>query len=197
MRMLNLVAGKLSSLSAILGGAIMLLMMLQVSADVLMKHFLNWPIPATLETVSGYYMVALVYLPLGAVTRDHQHLEVELFTQGLPPRRLAVFKLFGCLVGAAYVALLCWRGAEEALHMTRIGEVWETATWNMQVWPSRWFFPVGCALMLVHLVILALDNLAFIARGERLVPAGPDAAHTGEAGSRGTARGADTDTHPD
>lgn len=152
-----------------LGGAVMLLMMLQVSMDVICKYFLNWPIPATLETVSGYYMVALVFLPLGLVTRDEDHLEVELFTQGLRPRPLAAVKLLGCLIGIVYVAIMGYRGGEEAIHMTRIGEVWETATWNMRIWPARWLFPLGCGLMLVWLVLHAIDNAVFAAAGRRVL----------------------------
>ncbi|WP_420391488.1 TRAP transporter small permease subunit [Acuticoccus sp.] len=153
-------AGWLANASAITAGAIMLLMMLQIAFDVILKHLANAPIPATLETVSSYYMVALVYLPLGLVTKRRGHIVVELFTQDLAPRRLAAVEAFGGVVGMLYVGALVWRGSAEAQHMTAVGEVWETATWNMQVWPARWFFPVGCALMLAFLVLHTIDSVA-------------------------------------
>jgi TRAP-type C4-dicarboxylate transport system permease small subunit len=161
MRVIERLAGGLAAASAWIAGAIMLLMMVQISLDVLLKHFLNWPIPMTLETVAAYYMVALVFLPLGQVTRREEHLEVELFTQNLRPRVLALFKLFGCVIGIAYVGILLSEGIAEAVKMTERGEVWETATVDLEVWPSRWFLPVGGALMLVWLVLQAINHLVF------------------------------------
>ena len=170
MRAIESVASRISGFIAMIGGLIIVLMMTQVSLDVAAKYILHKPIPSTLELVSAYYMVALVWLPLGAVTRDHEHLEVELFTQHLPPRKLAYFKTFGCVLGAVYAAIMCVQGFEEALHQTEIGEVWETATFDIPVWGARWFFPLGTFLATVYLTLYALDNIAFIARGERVLP---------------------------
>ena len=48
---------------------------------------------------------------------------------------------------------------DEAMKMTRRGEVWETATMDLQVWPTRWFLPVGCGLMLFWLALHAIDSI--------------------------------------
>lgn len=169
-RAIESVANRVSSFVSMIGGLIIVLMMCQVSLDVAAKYILHKPIPSTLELVSAYYMVALVFLPLGAVTRDHEHLEVELFTQHLAPRKLAFFKLFGCTVGCVYAGVLFWNGLGEAIHQTEIGEVWETATFDIPVWGARWFLPLGAFLTMLYLGIYALDNLSFMTRGERLVP---------------------------
>lgn len=160
MRMLEKAAAVGAGAAAWLAGAVMLLMMVQITLDVLCKYLLNWPIPMTLETVATYYMVALVFLPLGQVTRKEDHLEVELFTHNLGPRALAWVKLFGCLVGLAYVGILFDEAIASALKMTRRGEVWETATMDLPVWPTRWILPVGCGLMLVWLFLQAIDSIA-------------------------------------
>lgn len=170
MRAIEAVASRISGFVALLGGAIIVMMMLQVSLDVAMKYFINLPITGSLEIVSAYYMVALVWLPLGAVTRDHEHLEVELFTQHLSPPKLAFFKMLGCVLGAVYTGILFWQGFQEAAHQTEIGEVWETATFDIPVFWARWFFPIGSFLATVYLVIYSLDNLSFMLRGERIVP---------------------------
>ena len=152
----------------------MVMMMAQVSLDVALKYLLNWPIPMTLETVSAYYMAALVFLPLGLATRDEDHLEVELFTAKLAPRPLAWVKLFGCVFGAVYVGIILSETVAEAIEMTSRGEVWETATVDLPVWPARWFLPVGAALMLVWLVLQAIDHVMFAATGRRwLTPRTP------------------------
>ena len=169
-RAIESVAARVSGFMAMIGGIILFVMMVQVSLDVAAKYILHKPIPSTLEIVSAYYMVALVFLPLGAVTRDHEHLEVELFTQHLAPRKLAFFKFFGCTIGAIYAVFLLMEGFQEALHKTHIGEVWETATFDIPVWGARWFYPIGAALTCVYLAIYAIDNFVFMTRGERVVP---------------------------
>ncbi|MDF2234998.1 TRAP transporter small permease [Albimonas sp. CAU 1670] len=166
MKILERIAAFGAGLTAWLAGAVMLLMMLQITLDVLFKYLLNWPIPMTLETVATYYMVALVFLPLGQVTRKEEHLEVELFTQNLGPRALAWVKLFGCLIGLAYVGILFGEAIDEAMKMTRRGEVWETATMDLQVWPTRWFLPVGCGLMLFWLALHAIDSIYMALTGK-------------------------------
>ncbi|NQV59069.1 MAG: TRAP transporter small permease [Alphaproteobacteria bacterium] len=172
MKAIERLFSKLSTASTILGGLAMVMMMLQVSADVLLKYAISYPIPGTLETVSSYYMVALVFLPLGNVTKHHEHITVELFTQGLGPRALAWVNALAELLASVYVVMLTWRGAEEAAHMTVIRESWETALWDMQVWPSRWFVPVGCGLMFIYLVIHFIDDVSFGLRGKRIMGEG-------------------------
>jgi len=169
-RAIESVAARITGFIALLGGCLIVVMMVQVSLDVFLKYTIAKPIPSTLELVSAYYMVALVWLPLGAVTRDHEHLEVELFTQHLSERPLTYFKLFGCTVGAIYAGFMCWEGLQEAIHKTHIGEVWETATFDIPVWAARWFYPIGTFFASLYLTIYALDNLAFLVKGERLVP---------------------------
>lgn len=169
MKPIETIVDKLSSLAAFIAGAAMILMMLQVSADVAFKYLFNYPIEGTLEAVSSYYMAAMVFLPLGAVTRDGDHLEVELFTQNISLRKLAFFQAFGCLLGAGYVAVMMVESFDDAVYATSIGEVWETATWYMPIWPSRWCVPVSCFLMLAYLCIYLADNLWFGFSGKRLV----------------------------
>jgi TRAP-type C4-dicarboxylate transport system permease small subunit len=170
MRAIEAVASRVSGFVAMIGGIIIVLMMTLVSLDVAMKYILHKPITGTLEITSAYFMVALVWLPLGAVTRDHEHLEVELFTQHLAPRNLAWFKLFGCVLGAVYAGIMSFQGFEEAIHQTEIGEVWETATFDIPVYGARWFMPIGTLLAAIYLVLYALDNLSFIFTGKRIVP---------------------------
>lgn len=163
------ICNRLCSISAFVAGLAMAAMMLQVSLDVILKYLFNWPIPATLETVSSYYMVALVFLPLGIVTRDHEHISVELFTQGLGKRPLALVNAVSGILAAAYVSVMVYYSYGEAWHATMIKETWETSVGDLEVWLSRWFFPIGCTLMLIYLLIHMVDNFAFFFRGERLM----------------------------
>jgi TRAP-type mannitol/chloroaromatic compound transport system permease small subunit len=126
---------------------IVVLMMLHVTADVVMKALFNVPVVATLEAVQFYYMVGLVFLPFGYIARDNSHIVVELFTQRLTPRQKVLLEVFTGLLALAWVGLLGLFSIEEAITATRSGEIQETSNGFIIVWPSRWFVPIGCAVM--------------------------------------------------
>src|SRR5262245_27457380 len=75
------------------------LMMIQISADVVFKFLFGRPITATIEIVSTYYMVALVFLPLAFVDRTSGHISADLLTRAMGPwMRAFVLKLMDLLV---------------------------------------------------------------------------------------------------
>ncbi|CAN0484626.1 unnamed protein product, partial [Discosporangium mesarthrocarpum] len=160
---------KLNRLAVIVAGSAMLVMVLQVSLDILCKYLFNYPIPSTLETVSSYYMVAIVFLPLGMVTREHEHISVELFTQTAGKKALSIINALAGVLAIIYVAALVIYSGAKALHMTEIRESWETAIWDMEVWPSRWFLTVGCAMMLFYLIVQTVDNFTFFFTGRKVL----------------------------
>lgn len=148
-------------------GLLMALMMMQVTLDVVLRTAISRPIPGTLEIVANYYMVALIFLPLGLVTYGREHIVVELFTRGLSPRALASLTLFGNLLAVAYSGAIAYFGALEAIDMTRIGESWSAGVGEITIWPARWLVPVGCSVMASYFLLHALDDLACLVRGER------------------------------
>lgn len=159
-------ASALCTLGAIGGGIAMFLMMAQVGADVTMKYLFNKPIKYTLEMVSSYYMVAVVFLPLGLVTKAKAHVVVELFTQGLSKRALALVDAFAAVLTLVYSSLITRQSLRVALEKTEVRESWEAATLDIQVWPARWFLVIGCALMSLYLIVIIIENLTLFLRGD-------------------------------
>lgn len=141
------------------------MMMLQVTLDVLCKYLFNYPIPLTLEAVASLYMVSLIFLPLGLVTKERNHTSVDLFTLKLSRRKRAGLDTFGHLLGIGLSALLIYFTTEEAIHQTQIGETWETSIGYVEIWPARWIVPLGCLLMLAWFVMLAIED-TLIAMGK-------------------------------
>jgi len=117
------------------------------------------------EMVSSYYMVAVVFLPLGLVTRARAHVLVELFTQGLSKRALALVDAFAAILTLIYSSLITRQALRVALEKTEIRESWESATLDIQVWPARWFLVAGCAFMSLYLVVLIFEYLAVLLKG--------------------------------
>lgn len=136
------------------------LMMMHVTADVFAKWLFNHPLEGTIEIVSGYYMVAVSFLPLAYISRHEGQIIVELFTQGISKRKL--FRLDGLvnIFTILYLSLFTWQTTVAAIEQTEIGELWETAGGFVHIWPSRWLLPIGCALMTLYVVVRMTRNLS-------------------------------------
>lgn len=147
MSLVNRIFGAASTGLAAAGALLMVLMMLHIVADVLSKWLLNYPIDGTLEIVSHYYMVGLIYLPLGYVQFHHRHIVAEIFTDGLPGRPRALLESAIALLMLAYAAVFVWTTSIEALRKTAELEYLEATRRFIVIWPTRWFVPIGIGLM--------------------------------------------------
>lgn len=148
-RFIRLCSDALTFLAAIC----LLLMMLQMAADVVLKYFFNAPIEGNLEIVSFYYMVGVVFLPLAMVELRHEHINVDLFVRLLPKPLQSLIYASGCLLSATFFAMLAYQTYLDALKATRIGEVMMGSDY-VTIWPSRWALPLGftvlCLAVLLH-----------------------------------------------
>ena len=77
---------RLLDIQATIGIAAVGLMMFHITFDVFGKYLFNAPLPATLEIVSHYYMVVVVFLPLAMVEKRDAHISVEVLTQNFSDR---------------------------------------------------------------------------------------------------------------
>lgn len=138
--------------------AVMLLMMLHIVADVAGRMIFNNPIDGTTEIVSGYYMVAVIFFPLAYVSHNDGHIMVELFTRNLPERRIAGLEAVVGVICFAFVVWFTWESIVSAWIGTERNEQWETSKGLVTIWPSRWFVPLGLALMGIYMVIRFVDD---------------------------------------
>ena len=92
--------------AATLASAMMVLMMLHITLDVAARYFFNGQIVGTLEVVSFYYMVALVFLAFGFVELKHENIRVDLFVQMMPRRVRFGLYVFACLMGLVFFGML-------------------------------------------------------------------------------------------
>ncbi len=134
------------------------LMMMHVGADVTGRTVFNRPLHGTTEIVSGWYMVAICYLPWAWLTRRDNHIVAGVF------ERIGT-RWFGYWVELAvkvfmlvYVGIFGWQTAVRAIQQTRAGEVWEAAGGFIPVWPSRWTLPVAAVLMGIYLFLRILRD---------------------------------------
>ncbi len=135
---------------AFFGGVAVVLMMLHICADVIAKYVFNSPIPGTLEIVSNYYMVAVVFLPLALVERKNAHISVEILSQHLPSRGQAFLIGVVSLVCIGFYAMFFWQSLEDAIAKYEIGE-YIRGQIRIVNWPSRFLLPIGIVAIILVL----------------------------------------------
>ena len=91
---------------------------------------------------------------------------VELFTRGLPRRRLAGLEAVVGLACFCFVVLFVYQTWIAALDSFETNEMWETSDDLITIWPSRFALPVGAALMGIYLIYRIVDDVQ-IMRGKR------------------------------
>lgn len=153
-----------------LGCAALALMMLHVTADVAGKYLLGQPIVGTLETVSHYYMVAAVFLPLAIVQKHRGQIIVDIATQHLQPRRLALVEGLVSLIALGFLVLFVWQATRRAVEMTAVLEKVNAAHFPIDIWPTRWFVVAGAVSVTGFMALQAANDFAFAFTGRRLFP---------------------------
>lgn len=140
-----------SNALALVAGAALVLMMLQITVDVLLRTVLGTPLPQTIEFVSFYYMLAVVFLPLAAVEFAGHHVAVNLLSARLGKAGRRLLQLLAMAAGFIYFALMTYETGLAALDNYEIGE-YLMGAFALPTWPGRFFLPVGCGLYALVLV---------------------------------------------
>ena len=140
---------------ALLGGV---LMMAHISLDVAGRALWR-PVTGTPEIVSGYYMIAVAYLPWAMIARNDGHITVELFTRALPDKVMVWLDIVVNIVTAAYVTIFTWQTWHTALKQMANQESLQIGGTYMIVWPSRFVLPLAGALMGLYLLVRVMRDI--------------------------------------
>ena len=147
MKFLEKLINFLSHLSCL----VLMIMMLHVFFDVSFKFLFNSPIVATLSIVSYYYMVFVVFLPLGKTEIVHEHVYADVITRLFPEKIQFLFYIFASLVSLIYFLCLGYQTFLDAVRAYQVSETY-MANFVFYVWPSRWFLPIGFFTMAIAII---------------------------------------------
>lgn len=129
---------------------LMAVMAALVIANVLSRYLLSHSFP-WVEEATRYMMIWAAFLGAGPALRVGGHIAVDSLVQALPPRGARALRVLLVLVMAGTLAVLAWLGADYALF------AWEQESpvlgWSLgKVYLA---IPLGAALMLAHLLLIA------------------------------------------
>ena len=146
------VTKRLTDVFILIAGAGLFLMMLHVVMDVLARALFRVALPGTIEVVSSYYMVMVVFLPLAMVQRRHAHIMVSLFTEWMSPRAVHWLDTLVRIIFALATIGFTYVTAEAAIEKTIIQEKIVTADGFVLIWVSRWLLPISAAALAIVLL---------------------------------------------
>ncbi|MFC2062655.1 TRAP transporter small permease subunit [Chloroflexota bacterium] len=139
-----------------------ILMMLLIVADITGRYFWT-PIPGTHSIVSYWFMVAFVFLTIACVERDREHIEATFIRDRLPKRIAALASIFGIILMLTVFIIMGWVTLERALQSMAIGEFREEV-YNLIIWPSTFYLPIGCWGLSLQLFVHLYDDCAAFVR---------------------------------
>ncbi len=149
--------------STLVGAVAVVLMMLQIVADVASKNLLAWPLPLTSIFVANYYMVIAAFLPLALTEKLARHISVEVVFRHLSARWQAWLGGAVCLFGGIVAAAIAWELWFEAMKRARVGTFIVEQSIAMPIWPTYFVLPLGfglLALVLFYRVLVLVTGLA-------------------------------------
>lgn len=143
---LDRLANSVTSGLALLGAVGILAMLVHITVYVITRNLLSTPVPATVEIVSHYYMIAIAFLPLAWAERRGDMITVEIFSHLLVGRIGRINAAFVAVVTCgAYLALTYTTWVVAMREFSARSYVISLSV-AIPVWPSYFILPVAFAL---------------------------------------------------
>ncbi|MGR3363274.1 MAG: TRAP transporter small permease [Maritimibacter harenae] len=161
---------------ALVAGAALILLALNVLVDVIGRAAFNKPFTGTLEYTENWWMPTLTLLAFAYTERKQEHIKVTILLDTLPLRmRRAVEGVFGAIATVLLLAL-AWHGLSEALEAAEYGQTTASSP-PVAIWPFKFAAPVGVLALALQMAATSYRYLA----GHLPHAADDDEAHEGEA----------------
>jgi len=138
-------------LMATIAAALVLFMMLAISYSVLTRYLFNRPIAWVVE-ISSYLMLYITFLGTAWLLRRNGHVEIDLFTSHLSPRRKALLKSITSIGGGLVGFILTWKGSVVTIDYFERG-VTVMGILNTPQFLLMAIIPIGGFLLLVEFIL--------------------------------------------
>lgn len=135
-----------------------IVMCLHVSAAALLRSLINVSVPGTVEIVMYYYMVLVAFLPWSIAQKLGEHISVDVLATVLPAGVMRWLQMGVHVFSALVTGILCWAMISMALRQTELGQIVETGWFQLPVWPARWLAALGCAAMVMVLIVQVISR---------------------------------------
>lgn len=131
---------------ALFGAVGVIAMLVQVTADVVLRNMFSMAVPATVEIVSRYYMVAIAFLPLAWADRRGDMIVVEVFASAFRGVAKAILDRSVAVLTTMVYAFLAYSTFLVAMREASVGTIIMSLNLAVPIWPGYFFLPAGFAV---------------------------------------------------
>lgn len=125
------------------GTCCLILMALQITLDVTLRHLFNAPLTGTIMFVSLFYMIVVAFVPLAQAEQNDAQISVEVVTELLPQRVQRVLSVLSLVISGIVFGGMCVRTWIEAVSKYKLGSFIIEGGVMIPTWPSYFFLPIG------------------------------------------------------
>lgn len=129
-------------------------MALMITIDVLLRYFLNAPLPASVE-ICQLVEPWVVFLPFAYTLAVGGHVQVTLVTMKLPEKWRQGCDIFAYIVCFIFFIILCYYSWIEFAHSYAIGEIMLAAV-KLPWWAGKLAMPIGTLLIGIQCIFQIL-----------------------------------------
>jgi len=135
---------------AIFAGALLVLVMLSVTMDVILRYFFSRP-QSWVGELSEYALLYITFAGTAWVLKRDQHVKIDILIAALSPKKRKIFNLPVCIIGIFVCAILTYYGVKVTWdHFAR--GVCNVSLMEFPKGPLLAVIPVGMFLLLIQFI---------------------------------------------
>jgi TRAP-type C4-dicarboxylate transport system permease small subunit len=134
--------------------AVIIILMLLVTANVIGRYFLNSPITGTPE-IACLLMIVIVFPALAWVALEGKHVRVDFIMDRFSPIVQAITDGIMLIISLGIYAIITWESFPAAMHSSDVSSLL-----SIPQAPFYWIMAVGWALFSVSIIALVIQNIS-------------------------------------
>jgi len=136
-------------------GALSLMMMLLVVADVILRN-VGSALKGTVELVS-LMLVVTGFFAMPYTWYKKNHVGIDTFCNRFPQWGQLAVKALGTLLGLLFFGAILWGGVKLSFTAYKVGEI--SPDLMLPLYPVKLLLVIGCAIFCFHLLVSFIDFL--------------------------------------
>ena len=137
-----------------LSSALVIILMLDVVADICGRYFFNAPILGASE-LATLMMVIIVFSALAWAALAEKHIKVDILMNRFPPRVQAIVNSITLLLALGIYGIITWRSALEAMGVHDV-----SSYLRVSHTPFYRIMTVGFTVFCISIIVLVIKNIA-------------------------------------
>jgi TRAP-type C4-dicarboxylate transport system permease small subunit len=148
--------GRVTTWLARIAAFILAALCLTTFVDVVARYFLNKPLTFTVE-ITELAMGLIVYLGVGLVTHENEHVSADVVTARLGVRLRAAVGLVTHLLALGFLVVMAWRVWLRAADLLAKGDITQIS--HIPYWPVAFVMAFGAVFFITGVLVQMLRAL--------------------------------------